>query len=248
VRYLKKAIIISILIMLSNSIYSQTPKELFDTANRHYQDGQYKESISNYESIVHQGIVNSNVFYNLGNAYFKDKQTGKAIINYERAFRLKPYDKDTRANLKFIRSMIKDDGGILFNIDILSLNQLFIIFCILTWFMVGMIILGFFVKQNFIWSFIYNAKIFFIICLILNSVWLISKFYQEKSIDYAIVISETHAKNGPGNDYSVGFSLPEGKKVIILGKENDWIAIGLKKEGLKGWVEDKTIERIARFN
>src|SRR3989339_179784 len=210
-KFFKNILLLLFVLIISKNVYAQnaqTPKNLFDTANQAYQNGQYSEAIINYESIVKMGIANFNVFYNLGNSYFRDKQIGKAVLNFERAFLLKPSDKDIRANLQFIRAMIKDEEGFLFNIDVLSLNQLFIIFCIFTWLFISSIILGLFKKL----SFLFNLKIFFAICLTLNIIWLASKFYKEKKVDYAVIISETNAKNGPGSDYSAGFSLPEGKK------------------------------------
>ena len=51
-------------------------------------------------------------------------------------------------------------------------------------------------------------------------------------------------RNGPGTDYAVGFTVPEGSKVLILNKRPEWTQIGAPIEGLKGWIPTKEIEEI----
>src|SRR5690554_2498290 len=70
-----------------------------------YRQQDYKRSAELYETLVSQSIesdmVSSEIYYNLGNAYFRDNQLGKAILNYERALLLDPGDSDIRHNLRF---------------------------------------------------------------------------------------------------------------------------------------------------
>ena len=77
------------------------------------------------------------------------------------------------------------------------------------------------------------------------SAWLALKIDSEINTQWAIVIAgPVEARNGPGFENTVGFTLPEGKKVTVLGVKDDWAAVGLRSEGLKGWVERKYIEQI----
>ena len=57
----------------------------FAKANREYAQGHFKEAIAGYEALVHGGQWNANLFYDLGNAYFRTRDFGRAILNYERA-------------------------------------------------------------------------------------------------------------------------------------------------------------------
>src|SRR5262244_1508037 len=60
----------------------------FAKANQEYAQGHFKEAISGYEALVSAGQWSANLFYDLGNAYFKTNDFGRAILNYERALAL----------------------------------------------------------------------------------------------------------------------------------------------------------------
>ena len=76
-----------------------SPQTTFFHANALYKDGQYTAAASDYEQLRNAGLESGNLYFNLGNAYFKAGQRGKAILNYERAHRLLPSDPDVEANL-----------------------------------------------------------------------------------------------------------------------------------------------------
>lgn len=71
----------------------------YAAANELYIAGQYEEAASKYESLVAAGIVHEDLYYNLGNAYFRMDELGRAIYNYERALRIDPDMADARHNL-----------------------------------------------------------------------------------------------------------------------------------------------------
>lgn len=81
-----------------------SPQTTFYHANALYKDGQYAAAARDYEDLVQAGWVSGNVYFNLGNAYFKAGERGKAILNYERARRLLPADPDLAANLQYAQS------------------------------------------------------------------------------------------------------------------------------------------------
>src|SRR5256885_731673 len=69
---------------LASVAFAQT-SEQFAKANQEFASGDFKASIEDYESVVRAGQDAPNLFYNLGNAYFRTKDFGHAILNYERA-------------------------------------------------------------------------------------------------------------------------------------------------------------------
>ena len=85
-----------------------TPTEAMRVANQHYEAGQYSEAAAIYETILASGLHHSSVYYNLGNAYFKQGDLGRAILNYRRAQRLDPRDADVTANLSIARTQTVD--------------------------------------------------------------------------------------------------------------------------------------------
>jgi hypothetical protein len=78
--------------------------ELFDSGNQAFAAGKPADAIRDWEKLAEQRQYSAPLFFNLGNAYFKENKTGSAILNYERALWLNPADPDARANLKFVRS------------------------------------------------------------------------------------------------------------------------------------------------
>jgi tetratricopeptide (TPR) repeat protein len=83
-----------------------------ESASEAYRSEDYKRSIQLYEQVVAQllseGRESAEIYYNLGNAYFRNGETAKAILNYERALLLDPGDSDIRHNLRFARTRIED--------------------------------------------------------------------------------------------------------------------------------------------
>ena len=66
-----------------------------------YEMKHYDKAISIYEALIKEEGATKQLYYNLGNAYFRANEIGKSILNYERALRLDPTDEDAKANLEF---------------------------------------------------------------------------------------------------------------------------------------------------
>lgn len=75
---------------------------------KNYQNGNFQDSVKNFSEIVHTGIANGKLFYNLGNAYLKLNDIGHAILWYKRAFKLIPNDPDLKFNYTVALSRVKD--------------------------------------------------------------------------------------------------------------------------------------------
>ena len=84
------------------------PDSLWNAGVEAYSEGRWRDAAAAWEGIYDTGINNPEIYYNLANAYFKDGETGKAILFYERALKVDPSDKDVRYNLEFARSMTQD--------------------------------------------------------------------------------------------------------------------------------------------
>src|SRR5437867_11361544 len=79
------------------SAFAQTD---FDKANQEYAQGQFKEAVAGYETLVRSGPVSANLFYDIGNAYFRTGDFGRAILNYERALAVERHHPEAAANLQ----------------------------------------------------------------------------------------------------------------------------------------------------
>ncbi|HXV12838.1 MAG TPA: tetratricopeptide repeat protein [Candidatus Krumholzibacteria bacterium] len=89
-------------------IDADSPAARFERANAAYEAGDYAAAIDDYTRVVEAGVVTPELYYNLGNAYFKDGGLGRAVLWYERARRLSPRDPDVRDNLDLTRSLLRD--------------------------------------------------------------------------------------------------------------------------------------------
>src|SRR2546430_3835043 len=93
----------SVLSLVSLSALMADPSAQFAKANQEYAAGDFKAAIENYEELVRSGQDTPNLFYNLGNAYFRSNDFGRAILNYERALALDPRHPEAAANLRIAR-------------------------------------------------------------------------------------------------------------------------------------------------
>jgi tetratricopeptide (TPR) repeat protein len=82
--------------------------EIFEHGNQLYQQEDFAAAAAAYEAVLAAGWESAALHYNLGNAYFKTRELGRAILEWERALELAPGDPDALANLELARSMIAD--------------------------------------------------------------------------------------------------------------------------------------------
>lgn len=80
----------------------------FQEANTLYEQGDYPAAIDAYGALVDEGVENADLYYNLGNAYYKTNDLGRAVLYYERSLRRRPRNADTRDNLELVRSQLRD--------------------------------------------------------------------------------------------------------------------------------------------
>jgi tetratricopeptide (TPR) repeat protein len=96
----------------ANAQGSFTGKEAVDTwiaqGNEMYRNGNYDIAVDYYGIALSSGLSNADLYYNIGNAYYRTGQMGRAILNYERALRLNPGMKDAKANLALANSRTAD--------------------------------------------------------------------------------------------------------------------------------------------
>jgi tetratricopeptide (TPR) repeat protein len=84
------------------------PDSLFRAGVEAYSAGDWAQALEDWSDVAATGLRSKELYFNLGNAYFKTGETARAILQYERALRLDPSDADVRYNLEFARSMTQD--------------------------------------------------------------------------------------------------------------------------------------------
>lgn len=101
------ALLVCLVSMFTATSFAQDTLR-WDKANASYAEGNFKASINDYEQLIEEGENSWKIYYNLGAAYFKDGQIGRAIINTERAARLSPSNDDIEHNLKVLSTQTID--------------------------------------------------------------------------------------------------------------------------------------------
>lgn len=103
---MSKLFYILTLFLCVQSLFAQ---DAFDRGNELYRKGDYAGAAKSYESILKDGKESAEVYFNLGNAYYKMDSVAPAIYYYEKALLLKPNNKDIKVNLSFAQKMAIDD-------------------------------------------------------------------------------------------------------------------------------------------
>jgi tetratricopeptide (TPR) repeat protein len=105
---MKRTTLLIFLIYLVSTTLVASPDSDIVKANTAYQAGFYENAIALYEKVIKEGFTSSELYYNLGNAYFKANNNPSAILNYERALKLDPGNEDLIYNLKVANNQIID--------------------------------------------------------------------------------------------------------------------------------------------
>ncbi len=238
------------------NIYSQNVlvDSLFASGNSAYQNKNYEKAIEKYEKIINEGYASPELFYNLGNAYYKIGAVGKAILNYERALLLDPSNEDVKYNLKIANARIvdkinpvpkffltkwKDALLQLFSID-------FLVYSVVVLFVLFLLFLFLFrygktpsVKKN---GFTFGSVV--LVLLLFFGFLLYGKNQQMKNEKYGIVLAkEVTVRVSPDENAKARFVIHEGTKIQIEDKVGDWVNIKLA-DGKKGWMKKEAFEPI----
>ena len=103
---MKKILIYTILLVVSFSAYASASR--WEAGNKAYIEGNYEKAVEEYNAIIEGGEYSMKLYYNLANAYFKQGETAKAILYYNKALRLAPSQEDIRHNLAIAEAQTKD--------------------------------------------------------------------------------------------------------------------------------------------
>jgi len=223
-------------------------------ADAAYLNGAYQKAIQLYEAVLASG-VSAEVYYNLGNAYYRTEQLTLAILNYERALQLSPGDADIRHNLQVAQSKTVDkitpESEMFFItwyhalVNVLTANQ---------WAYLAIISLALAIILALIYLFAGKILLrkcgFFggaamVILFLLANVFAWQQQRTQIHRDSAVVMSpQAPVKNTPASNGKDIFVLHEGTTVTVTDTTmTDWKEVHLS-DGRKGWMKTADIEMI----
>lgn len=213
-------------------------RETFSEGCNYYRNGQYEKALEQFK-LLENGTPTANLFYNIGNTYFRLGKIGLSLLYYERARKISPNDEDINSNIKYLSGLINDPDYEQSFITRLDNAVVKLVFSIALFIFTITISVKLFIPQKKMLWYILISFLFFITC----SVFYYFSYQQQKQIK-AVVTSNAEIRSGPDNNFKVNFTLPEGKKVTILEKSDGWSEVGVESMGIRGWLETKFIEII----
>jgi tetratricopeptide (TPR) repeat protein len=234
---------VTIWLFVASSAFAQTD---FDKANQEYAQGHFTEAISGYEALVRAGQWSANLFYDLGNAYFRTGDFGHAILNYERALALERHHPEATANLQIAR----DEAHALElqqswperYLQFASVNQYCIAAAIAFWLAAFAIVMLIFGRRR---SATLIAALIF--CLLVGAGAIYAVYTLERGANgsaLAIVTGkDVQARLATADTANSVLALPPGSEVKILSTRGDWIYAALPNT-LRGWIPGKDAQQV----
>lgn len=249
--------ILFLFLIIANSVTAQNVDNLFVSGNTLYKDGKFEEAIKKYKSIESQELISSELFYNLGNAYYKLNKVGPAIYYYEKSLKLDPLNKDVKNNLVFAKRLALDNIKELpktllqkFNknyLQILTYNQWAIVVIVFSVLGSLLFLLFYFTQTSGKKRFYFATSALSFILLIISFSITYHQYLKEKNNKEAIVFAEkTEVRNAPTLNSEEVFTLHEGTKVIVLDAVDNWKKIKLA-DGKQGWIIADEIKLLNNF-
>ena len=227
---------------------------LWTLANQAYIDGNFAQALQNYSAIESRGYYSARLYYNMGNAYFKGGNLGKAILYYNRALVASPTMDDARYNLEIAEAQTMDKIAVVPQFflkrwmrsvrsamsctawSVISLALLAFAFALLLIFLLGSRLP---VRKIGFYGTIISALLF-----VALTAFAISARNTILNREQAIVMSSAiSVKASPDSDATDLFVLHEGTKVTITSEVEGWSEITIA-DGKKGWTEMSHLERI----
>ena len=232
---------------------NQKIKEKIDTAdsfmeaNKYYKEEKYNEAALLYEDLIGSGINNGEIYYNLGNSYFKMGLLGKAIFNYRLAELYLPRDEDLKANIKYARQLTKDRMEVkqflpflkefCFWYSKLNLKELLIVFLIFNGLFWTLATIKIFWKKD------HQNQILLInlaLVLVLGCSLALKLYNCAHKTGGVVLAREITVRAGNGINNTALFQLHDGAEFEIIEQDGDWIKIELE-DGKRGGVKSSWV-------
>lgn len=241
--------IITLALLLLNFISLELPAQQadIDKAGKAYMAGFYENAITLYEKLLSQEQASPEIYYNLGNAYFKTGNMPSAILNYERALKYRPNDEDILYNLGVANSRIVDKIDVLPELFYIrwwkSLKQLLApdgwAVALITAVSLFFIILALFLLSRSATArkALFSASLVILVVALISGAIAWQTYHEARQQVAAIVFTPTlPVKSSPDESSIDLFVIHEGLKVKIIDKLGEWNEISIPN-GSKGWVK-----------
>lgn len=246
-------------VFLVVSVFASNAQEsIVEQAAKAYQGGEYRKAIELYQKELEaangENQISAELYYNLGNAYFRANEIPEAILNYERAQLYAPGDRDITHNIQFAQTKIEDkiltaDNfflGIWFDAvqNLFTSNTWAVVSVLFFLFFLGGLTLFFFSPKLILKKAGFYVVVVFLLAFVFTTLFASNQKDKIENRNTAIVITGVvPIVSSPSSDGKELFVLHAGTKVAISKIEGNWYEIEIA-DGNVGWVQGDKIEII----
>jgi len=253
-KWIHKHILFLMLVVVSLHVSAINPDSLMIQANRAYDHQQYDSAINMYQRVLKMGLVSPKLYFNLGDAYFRQKDMPSAILYFEKAKKLAPNNEDIQYNLDLANTMIPDK---IEKVPEMFLkrwwNYFYDMFDANTWAILSLVTFAVFVLLVGIFILSQGRgtrKVSFFTGILMLLVAIAAfglasqKAYYLQHHNEAIIFTPTiTAKSSPTPNSVDLFVIHQGAKVRLLDEVDGWKKIRLQN-GSIGWLPKQSMKEI----
>jgi tetratricopeptide (TPR) repeat protein len=210
----------------------------FDSANKLYEQGKFSEAAAAYQQMIESGTVSSAIYFNLGNAFFKSGQLGRAIAVYRNAEKIAPRDPDVRANLQFVRGRVQSPtlspSPWQRWLTTLTLNEWALFAAAVLWIWLALMAV---IQLRPAWKQSLRPLLWCggLATLVLGGC--VGAAWSDNSAQTAIVVVQDAAThNGPLDEAPAGATVHDGAELTVLDTKSDWLQVRVDNQRV-GWLK-----------
>jgi tetratricopeptide (TPR) repeat protein len=215
----------------------QIPAIAFDAANKLYEQGKFLEAAAAYQKLLSSGQSSTAVYFNLGNAFFKAGQLGRAITVYHKAQQIAPRDSDLRANLQFALNQVQGPtwtpGKWQQWLARLSVNEWSWLAAGAFWVWFALLTIG--QIRPALKPALRNQVYIFAIAIGVLSACLGLALHLRFSPPGIVVTRDAVVRQAPIDEAQSAFTVHDGAEVQILDRKDDWLQVATDPRRI-GWV------------
>jgi len=216
----------------------------FESANKLYEEGKFAEAASSYERLVQSRQVSAALYFNLGNAWFKSGQIGRAIAAYRAAEQITPRDPDLRANLQFARNQTPSPTLSPSRwqrwLGRLTLNEWTVLAAGAVWLWLGLlaILQGRPALRPVLRGYVFSLTVTAgLLCACAAAALRETRFIRTA----IVVTSEATVRYGPLAESPVAFTVHDGAELRVLDQKDEWLQVSAGPRRI-GWLRrDQTL-------
>jgi tetratricopeptide (TPR) repeat protein len=227
---------------------------LYNEAVEAYQNKQFSQALEKFMALEDEGIVNADLYYNIGNSYFRADQLGRAVVYYLKALKVDPNHHRARQNLNFALEITQDEQSLqtedtlgriwsaivtTFPLNLLAIITLAILILIVL--TINWMIIYYRGKEKSIPIFILTFLIVLFSISLLISIIRWNTLHDDSQA--VLIADQASGYSGPSEEFTRIFTIHEGMIVTIEQAENNWLLVKLPN-GTGGWMKSAELDRV----